>query len=531
MNPRSANNFAAALSSGAAFAFLGLLVSYVTATAAIPAAGQAGTVTAQKTGVGDCEVAFVVKTSTLLKSEFAQQSGLLPRDDSQPEAMLLADSVSMRGAVKLPRDFSSLVNEWPQSCDFYLEITLKDESRESRFHEYVEQQVQQNQRFSRIREDRGTEFYLVEPETRNFGDGNPRVINPGYQIVFDGKRVTLASESFQYDPRNLPALTDAANKLLRQFSESDGFVVFDLKPAGGLIDKVLRKDRNEIQPLVLYLEMLQRINWAALSIEMNNTAQITLTAECAQSNDATDLEKLFESLVFMAKTNNQDSGPDAEMLASILNTVKIETRGREVKASIEITEEAAQQSRLAADETLVMNNQRQAAISFHNFESAMGTLPFLGREGDSDELSWRVRVLPFLDQMELYERFDHSQSWDSAKNIGILETTPMPKVFAGIEVFGETSTKTDLCWVKSNVRTIADITNGTSNTICFVKGNKLVNWTENNDMTPAEVMAQFKSLKPGEYLIATFYDGSVRKIPAGMDPKEFARMLDPTRDE
>ena len=42
-------------------------------------------------------------------------------------------------------------------------------------------------------------------------------------------------------------------------------------------------------------------------------------------------------------------------------------------------------------------------------------------------LSWRVALLPYLEQKALYDRFHHDEPWDSPHNITLLEQ--MPQVY------------------------------------------------------------------------------------------------------
>ncbi len=485
---------------------------------------------------GPCELAFVANPSVLLESEFVKLSGMFPRrDPKDPEAMLLYETESVRGVLALPDDLTLFTDPRKVSkpVQYYIEYTLKSDSKESPYHEYVKQKKPRPPNIELISEEQERLIYAAEPLVRQFpGDAEPVEVLPGYQIVFEGKKITVASNGFRYDPQNLPAMTESVSKLFQENSRSDGFVAFDSKSARKLIESVVRDGKDQLPPMAApYLEMPARIDLITASIEIDKTASATVRAECVRAEDAEQLAKMIGELVTMAKLSNQAAGPSAEMFAKVLDTVKSKATGRQVEATVEVTQEAAEQSRLAAGESQLMNNQRQAALSMHNFESAYGGFPFQPQEGQSDEISWRVRVLPFLDQQELYGRFDLSQPWDSPENLKLLDEMPMPPVFGGIEVFGQTGTKTNLCWVKSGVTGFPDLKNGTSNTICFVHSAKSVNWTENNDVTPVDVVAQFKALKPGEYLTATFYDGSVRNIPAETDPEKFLKMLDTGMDK
>ncbi len=380
-----------------------------------------------------------------------------------------------------------------------------------------------------ISEEQGRLVHAVEPLVRQFpGDVEPEELVAGYQVVFEGKKVTMASHGFSYDPNNLPAMTDAVSKLLKDNSQSVGFVAFDARAARKLMESMVREGKGELPSFATpYLELLDRIELVTAFIEVDQKAKVTVRADCLRAEDAEQLSKMVGELVTIGKFSNQGTGPSAEMYAKVLDTVKSKVAGRQVEATIEVTREAAEQSGLAAGEVQMLNNQRQAVLGMHNYESAFNSLPFHAQKNQSDEISWRVRVLPVLGQKELYDRFDLNQPWDSPENLKLLQEMPMPPVFGGSDVIEQMGKTTNLCWVKTGVIGLADIKNGMANTICFVQSDRSVNWTENNDVTPADVVAQFQALKPGEYLIATFYDGHTKKIPAETDPEEFARMLDP----
>ena len=79
--------------------------------------------------------------------------------------------------------------------------------------------------------------------------------------------------------------------------------------------------------------------------------------------------------------------------------------------------------------TTDMNSLRQLALASHNFESARGYLPLMsgdteGTDARGQGLSWRVHILPFLDEAELYEQFRLDESWDSPHNQALLIKMP-----------------------------------------------------------------------------------------------------------
>ena len=65
----------------------------------------------------------------------------------------------------------------------------------------------------------------------------------------------------------------------------------------------------------------------------------------------------------------------------------------------------------------------------HNYESAHGTLPPAAvRSTDGTPLlSWRVAILPFIEQDALYKEFKLDEPWDSEHNKKLI--AKMPKLY------------------------------------------------------------------------------------------------------
>ena len=60
-------------------------------------------------------------------------------------------------------------------------------------------------------------------------------------------------------------------------------------------------------------------------------------------------------------------------------------------------------------------------------------------QGKKTGLSWRVYLLPFVDQAQLYNQFNMDEDWDSPHNKALIEQ--MPDVFKveGVDKPGHTS--------------------------------------------------------------------------------------------
>ena len=77
--------------------------------------------------------------------------------------------------------------------------------------------------------------------------------------------------------------------------------------------------------------------------------------------------------------------------------------------------QAAQAARGAARQTVGSNNLRMIGLAMMNFHDAWGRYPNSAPQSEDGKkwLSWRVHVLPYLDQQALYEKFALNEAWDS----------------------------------------------------------------------------------------------------------------------
>jgi prepilin-type processing-associated H-X9-DG protein len=86
--------------------------------------------------------------------------------------------------------------------------------------------------------------------------------------------------------------------------------------------------------------------------------------------------------------------------------------------------------REAADRVTSQNNLKQLAIAMHAYQSDFNRLPpAVVYDAQGKPLySWRVLILPYLEQNNLYQQFHLDEPWDSENNKLVLAS--MPKLFA-----------------------------------------------------------------------------------------------------
>ncbi len=198
--------------------------------------------------------------------------------------------------------------------------------------------------------------------------------------------------------------------------------------------------------------------------------------------------------------------------------------------SAEALTELARRIMQPFDRGRVTKSLKQLALAFHNYESAWKSFP--PRREARDEagkpwLSWRVHILPFMDEMELYNEFHLDEPWDSEHNIKLLDR--MPVVFAP-GIFKDEELKAGHALVQAPVgdRTIAgqeravtfgQITDGTSNTILLVvtTPDRAVPWTKPSDFEyRKDAPAEGLQLDDDGSFATAFADGSVQYLNSSL---------------
>jgi hypothetical protein len=78
-----------------------------------------------------------------------------------------------------------------------------------------------------------------------------------------------------------------------------------------------------------------------------------------------------------------------------------------------------------------VNNLKQIGIAFHNYNDTIGVLPTNQLSNDKKPLlSWRVQILPYIEEDKLYKEFKLDEPWDSAHNKKLIDR--MPKLYAPV---------------------------------------------------------------------------------------------------
>src|SRR5262245_54761586 len=135
---------------------------------------------------------------------------------------------------------------------------------------------------------------------------------------------------------------------------------------------------------------------------------------------------------------------------------------------------------------------KQLGLACHNYADEHGTLPPASVSGPDGRplLSWRVLLLPYIEQEELYREFRLDEPWDSEHNIRLLERMPATYAAPG-HYKSRIPPHHTICHVFVGPGTafegpkgiaLGDFPDGSSTTILIVEAGEPVPWTKPEDI-------------------------------------------------
>jgi hypothetical protein len=193
---------------------------------------------------------------------------------------------------------------------------------------------------------------------------------------------------------------------------------------------------------------------------------------------------------------------------------------------------AVQKVRQASARAQSSNNLKQIGLAMHNYHDATGSFPpasLVDKKGKK-LLSWRVLILPYIEQDNLYRQFKLDEPWDSEHNKKLIPL--MPKTYADPQMPAEpgktyykvfVGKDAGFDWIKT--RKFADFPDGLSNTIMAASAGDPVIWTKPDDFEFDADKGPPDLSKPFPTPLILLFDGSVRTLSPKVSKETLKRLI------
>ena len=191
-------------------------------------------------------------------------------------------------------------------------------------------------------------------------------------------------------------------------------------------------------------------------------------------------------------------------------------------------------ARTQASKVRSQNNLKELSLSMHNYANVHRFLPphALYSKDGRPLLSWRVALLPYLEQDLLYKKFKLDEPWDSPNNKALLKYMPPSYIppeerpstepyHTYYQVFVGTNGPVGPVFEPSPKYRVAlsgGIPDGTSGTFLIVEAGTAVPWTKPEDIVydPAKPLPKLGGLYQDGFT-AVFADSSARFLTRDLD--------------
>lgn len=194
----------------------------------------------------------------------------------------------------------------------------------------------------------------------------------------------------------------------------------------------------------------------------------------------------------------------------------------------------------AARRSQCTNNLKQIALALRNYEDVHGALPPAHTVDASGRPlhSWRVLILPFLEQEALYRSIDLSKPWNDPANASAYNATP--SVYWCPEMDDHTNKTAYLAvvgrgsfFLPDHPRRRSEIPNGNPEALTIIEAppRSAVHWMEPTDADELLVFGIGPAIRlnHGYGTNSAYVDGSVRFIKASVSAAELGEMFAASR--
>ncbi len=306
-----------------------------------------------------------------------------------------------------------------------------------------------------------------------------------------------------------------------------------------------------------FAELPDHLERLTLKLDFTKTADLNLVIETNSEAAPQTIQKAYNmayglialqlprlSQEFQRSMGEELGLKTIKLLNQIYTTAKAETDGKQFQFHLQVPASAKEYFQSLGEwqkkrkrEFAKKNNLLNIGIAILSYASTRNSmLPFPNGsselpKAERGKLSWRVHLLPYLDDAALYRKFHLDEAWDSKHNKALLAEMPsyyklsdqtkpgytqyVAPAGKGFVVDGDTP------------RHLRDVTDGLSNTLMVVtvKPDKAVPWTKPGgfDLDPQTAGKILDGYENGNLVLMA--DGRVHYLDPKLDAKTLKALL------
>lgn len=365
---------------------------------------------------------------------------------------------------------------------------------------------------------------------------------------------------YTYTPTRTLVSKPMASAIESMDKESDLRIAFDSQVLSRFTDSVMEAESareeavyqmlqygefiNEASVMLYGVSLLKEINTASLQVDLDGDDLAKLSIVPATGKEEAVKAKakvLHDFLMFHVNLPVQflteKENPVAGILKKLADGLELSTSGVETVLTVKKPDKLSNDFLAIVDKMKVSfadrengNKMKQLGLAIHNYHDTHRRMPQVPNPNDkgrfSEELSWRVKVLPFCEYYAEYETMDLTKGWDAKENQAVVGKCKDGFVLSNGAL---------VCAITTDPPStrFSSILDGTSNTIMLIENRNaaMTPWTKPFDLSIDDAVKMVSDLKKGESLWVAMYDGSVWKLPSlkdsGVTKTEIRNLFDP----
>lgn len=310
-----------------------------------------------------------------------------------------------------------------------------------------------------------------------------------------------------------------------------------------IVEEIMPRLPNEVGGVPSTV-LTHGLRWAAIGMDIMPQAELRLVVQSDSEQAAKALRDLWATCMNLPALEQAAQGPVPNW--SKLRPLLIpEVKGDRLVIDLKADDPAAPfvaglgplsqklwASKLARES---VSKLRQFGLVMHNYHDVHKhfPLPAVKGRGGKPLLSWRVHLLPYLEEQKLYQEFRLDEPWDSEHNSKLI--SKMPAIYRSPLQSSKEDRETPYVLPVGNgaifdpnkPATVATITDGTSKTVMVVEvaPEHAVVWTKPDDLqfNPKEPLKGIGKPYP-DLFCTVFADGATHLIPLAT-PTKTLRLL------